>query len=424
MVKTLIWIYILICLSLIFFQCAFIAVMAIRSAIDRARVSRMRRGILRQLELIAAKKPVDEKHHKFLRENLPYTPKLYSYEKALRLLFEKSEDSLLSLRDPDEITNVTIYIRHRAIKEEERSRGRSHIFMRLRPKKALIIPLPRETSDFYLAEYIRQTSPDIVSLTDAYRRKDNIIHAFYVFMLKKYGYLRHVYTSELVANLKDLLDNGDCICEEGVLLAIYQMGVSQFVLDALLAADVRDSFLHPKIISDGLLSFSGNAAELQTLLLDNLDLFSIPMRANILNYIRFASGAHCARLLALMQDESTPNEVRFSCIRYFGKYPYEPAYDLLARFAEGVSGNCIEYSIIALTVLRRYPSERTREILCANINSPNWFIRYNSTESLEVLGYEYLDLIDIFEGGDRFARDILQYQFDQRYILNEEVIDP
>ena len=38
-----------------------------------------------------------------------------------------------------------------------------------------------------------------------------------------------------------------------------------------------------------------------------------------------------------------------------------------------------------------------------------------------MLGIEYQDLVDIFDGRDRYAREMLQYQFDQRYILEKEV---
>ena len=126
------------------------------------------------------------------------------------------------------------------------------------------------------------------------------------------------------------------------------------------------------------------------------------MQVNLLNYLRFSDGSHCERVLQLLQSEETYDETRFSCIRYFGKYPYPPAYDLIARFAAGESGSRIEYAIVALSVLRYYPYPLTTEILCKQINSSNWFIRYNATESLEYLGLEYQDLIDIFDGNDRF----------------------
>lgn len=421
MIETLLWIYIAVCLSLIFFQCLFIAITALRSYFDRRVVERQYREIVGQLERISVNKSVSKEHCNRLQRDLFLTPTLYCYENALRQVWQEIEDGTLALRDPNEMTKVIIDIRHRAIKGEERSKGHSKIRMCLRPKKSLILPLPKDLAIVYFREYIRQTAPSIVALTASYRKKDDIVHMFYVFMLKKYGYLRHCYTSELVANLRDLLDVGDSICAEGILLAVYQIGDPHVALEILKQVDKKDRFLHPKIISDGLLSFVGNESVLQELLLDHLSEFSETMQVNLLNYLRFASGAYCERVLQLLQSDETYDEVRFSCIRYFGKYPYDPAYGLLAELAAGNGGKRIEYAIVSLAVLRRYPCQQTVDILRAQINSSNWFVRYNATESLETLGLEYQDLIDIFDGQDRFARDMLQYQFDQRYILDGEV---
>ena len=421
MIETLLWVYIAICLSLILFQCLFIAITAIRSYLDGRVVERRAREIIQQMEQISINQQVSAEHKAFLKLYLMTTPDLYCYETALRNVWQMIEDGTLSWRDPNELTKVIIYIRHLARKGEEVSKGRSKIRVVLRPKKNLITPLPRDLAEQYFNEYIRQTAPTIVSLTSSYRKKNDIVHTFYIFMLKKYGYLRRFYTSELVANLRDLLDRGDSNCAEGVLLAIYQIGNPKIVLEVLQQVDKTERFLHPKIISDGLLSFSGNAQELQLLILDHLFRFSEQMQVNLLNYLRFSGGAHCERVLQLLQSEETYHETRFSCIRYFGKYPYPPAYDLIARCASGEAEGRIEYAIIALYVLRYYPQPRTTEILRAQINSSNWFVRYNATESLEYLGVEYQDLIDIFDGSDRFARDMLQYQFDQRYILDKEV---
>ena len=421
MIETLLWIYIAICLSLILFQCLFITISAIRSFIDNLVIRRRAREIIQEMERISINKTVSEDHQDFLRLYLMVTPSLYCYEAALRRVRKMIEEGTLTLRDPNEVTKVIIHIRHRARKGEEFSKGRSKIRLFLRPKKKLITPLSRDLADRYFREYIRQTSPTVVSLTSAYRRKDDIVHAFYVFTLTRYRYLRNFYTSELVANLQDLLDRGDSACAEGVLLAIYEIGDSKITLEVLRQVDRMERFIHPKIISDGLLTYSGDVSELQNLILDQLFGFSEQMQVNLLNYLRFSSGAHCERMLQLIQNKDSSDETRFSCIRYLGKYPYAPAYDLLARYAAGEEGNRLEYAIVALAVLRYYPRPRTVKILRAQIKSPNWYVRYNATESLEYLGLEYLDLVDIFDGKDRFARDMLQYQFDQRYILDKEV---
>ena len=421
MIETLLWIYIAVCLSLILFQSLFIAVGILRSYLDRRMIRNRLLEIVEQMELISNGHPVSEDHQAFLRKTMFITANLYCYEEALRKILQKIEDGTLSFRDPDEITTVIIDIEHLARRGEEISKGHSKIRLRLRPKKELIQPIPRDLAKRYFGEYIRQTAPAIVSLTSSYRKKDAIVHMFYIFMLKKYEYLHHFYTPELIANLRDLLDSGDATCAEGILLAVYQIGDPHVVCEVLEQVDAKDRFLHPKIISDGLLSFSGDAAALQTLLLDQLSNFSEKMQVNLINYLRFASGAHRERVLALLQGDKTYDEVRFSCIRYFGKHPYEPAYEPIAHFASGKSDKRIEYAIVALSVICRYPCQQTIDILCAQINSANWFVRYNATKSLESLGLEYQDLIDIFDGKDRFARDMLQYQFDQRYILDREV---
>ena len=420
MIETLLWLYIAICISLILFQCLFISITVTRRYLDSRTVKRRTREIIQQLEQISINKPVSEEHKKFLKLYLTLTPSLYCYESALCQVREMIENGTLSLKDPDEITNVTVHVSHRALRGDEISKGRSKIKLLLRPKKKLITPLPRDLAEQYFDEYITQTAPTIVSLSSVYRKKDDIVHTFYIFALKKYGYLRRFHSSELVTNLQDFLDRGDSLCAEGVLLAVYQIGDPKVVIEVLHQVDKMDRFLHPKIISDGLLSFSGNSQELQLLILDKLLTFSEQMQVNLLNYLRFSGGKHCEQVFKLLENKDNYTETRLSCIRYFGKHPYEPAYDLIAKFASGEGEERIEYAIVALSVLRYYPNPRTIEILRTQINNPNWFVRYNATESLAYLGVEYQDLIDVFDGKDRFARDMLQYRFDQRYILDKE----
>ena len=423
MVELMIEIYTVICLLLILFQIGFLAVMAIRAYIERRVIQKMRRDILLQMERIFQNKPLTDRHRKFVAEDLMQAASLHCYEKALNSILDEVLAGTLSLRDPNEITNVTIYIRHNAKKydTEEHSRGRSRIFMRLRPKKELIRPLESGLAKDIFERYLRAVAPEIIGLTAAYRKKDSILHAFYVFVLKKYRFPFYHTTAELEANLKDLIESGDSTCAEGVLLAVYTMGNPDRVLEFLELVDASEKFVHPKIISDGMLSYTADRHALNSTLLSNLNRFSPAMQVNFLNYLRFADGGYCSEVMKILENESTNDEVRFCCIRYFGKYHYEQAYELLANFAEHADDRRMEYAVVSLVALRNYPCERTIQILSRHIHHPNWYVRYNATESLEMLGIEYQDLVDIFDGQDRYAREMLQYQFDQRYILDKEV---
>ena len=70
MIETLLWIYIAICLSLIFFQCLFILITAIRSYLDDRVIHRRTREIIQQMERISINKTVSEDYQKFLQKTI------------------------------------------------------------------------------------------------------------------------------------------------------------------------------------------------------------------------------------------------------------------------------------------------------------------------------------------------------------------
>ncbi len=423
MVELVIKIYTLVCLLLILFQIGFLIIMSVRARIEQYIIKNTRRKILYQMEQIFQNKPLTDRHRTFVAENLKQPIFLYCYEKTLESILCDVSAGTLCLRDPDEITNVTIYIRHNAKKHdtEEHSRGRSRIFMRLRPKKELIRPLGCDRAKDIFERYLRAVSHEMIDLTSTYCKKNTTLHAFYVFVLKKYRFTFYHCTSELIANLKDLIEYGDSSCAEGVMLAVYTMDNPDRVIEFLELVDSSEKFVHPKIISDGILSYTADKRPLNSRIISHLERFSPEMQVNLLNYLRFTDNSYCAEILKILENESVNDEVRFCCIRYFGKYHYDPAYDLIADFAEFADDRRVEYAVVSLMALRNYPCERTLKILSRHIHHPNWYIRYNATESMKMLGIEYQDLVDVFDGRDRYAREMLQYKFDQRYILEKEV---
>lgn len=140
----------------------------------------------------------------------------------------------------------------------------------------------------------------------------------------------------------------------------------------------------------------------------------------MMSFLRLDSGEHCAFALALLQNTATDDEVRYACIRYLGRYPYGPAYDTLLDLAECRNDARWEYAAIASTALCGYPGGETIERLKRNLYSRNWYIRFNASKSLERMGLTYLDLIDVMEGHDSYATEILRYRFDIRNLTQKE----
>lgn len=203
-------------------------------------------------------------------------------------------------------------------------------------------------------------------------------------------------------------------CRENAMQALYTAGDPAVLVRALRIIDASSLYYHSKLLSDGLLNYTGDTWELADALWEAFDAFQPWMQVTILNYFRFSSGAYCEKIHALLNDPAQGDEVRFSCLRYLGHYPYPPAYADLLRYATPSENARWEYAAIASSVLASYPGAETAAVLERNLYHPNWYIRFNASKSLEQLGFGYRDLIDVIEGHDRYASEILRYRFDVR----------
>lgn len=420
MIQTLLWSYIFICATLILFNVGFMAAMAVKARINRANVNRMRRRILRQIIRISRSREVETEYLTFLSIVLTMPNALSDYDRAMEQILAEIDSGEFYLVDFDERTRVWMKLEDLVERPEETLTAKTKVRMWLRPKRAAMKPVTKAFAKHCFMKQVEASAPTITALTSAYRKKDEILHTYYAAFLRKYGYLQYACSTELVANFKDLVEDGGVFACEHVMQALYTAKDAALVFDMLKVLDAKEDFVHPKIVSDGLLAFQGDAAALQLSLLEHRKEFSITMQVNILTYLRFASGAHCERVFEILDNPKENDEIRFACMRYFGKHRYDKAFRILADFAKSERGERIEYSVVALTALRNYPSQKTFEILRNKIHSPHWFVRYNAAESLEVLGVRYDEMVDIFDGDDRFAREMIQYQFDQRYAENKE----
>ena len=253
-----------------------------------------------------------------------------------------------------------------------------------------------------------------IALAEDYCRREEIEAAYFPYIIKKYQLLGGADDAPLKEVLLKLLNEPSIYCRENAMQALYTSGDAQIIVRALRIIDASSLYYNPKLLADGLLNFNGDETELSEALWAAFEDFKVWMQVTILNYFRFSSGAHCERVLALLNDGARDDELRFACLRYFGRYPYELVYPDLLRYATPSENARWEYAAIASSVLASYPGAETAAVLKRNLYHPNWYIRFNASKSLEQLGFGYRDLIDVIEGHDRYASEILRYRFDVR----------
>lgn len=246
--------------------------------------------------------------------------------------------------------------------------------------------------------------------------------AYFAYVIAKYRILAGKATPLIVDIMMKLLEEPSLYCRENALQAIYSTGDYKYVLSAIKCVDESGRFHHEKLLTDGLLTFTGDHQQLAQVLWEHFETFSNSMQVVIIDYIRFSGTILNDEILYLLVDGKRDDELRFACIRYFWKHTDERAYPILLAFLEHPGNQRWEYASIAATALSSYPKERTILALKRAMNNSNWYIRFNASKTLESFHLTYQELGDVMDGRDRYAREILQYQMDVQRAKEEQEV--
>ena len=224
---------------MIFFNVGFMAAMAVKARINRANVNRMRRRILRQIIRISRSREVETEYLTFLSIVLTMPNALSDYDRAMEQILAEIDSGEFYLVDFDERTRVWMKLEDVVERPEETLTAKTKVRMWLRPKRAAMKPVTKAFAKHCFMKQVEASAPTITALTSAYRKKDEILHTYYAAFLRKYGYLQYACSTELVANFKDLVEDGGVFACEHVMQALYTAKDEKLVFDMLKVLDVR-----------------------------------------------------------------------------------------------------------------------------------------------------------------------------------------
>ncbi|WP_297211170.1 HEAT repeat domain-containing protein [uncultured Flavonifractor sp.] len=275
-------------------------------------------------------------------------------------------------------------------------------------------PLVQEEKDSAIHSYLVELQPTILYLALVYIRRENMQAAYFSYFLSRYMLKRHMPIQTLQDVMLDYARKDNLYCRVNALQALYNFGSPQHICTALQMQTQSSVFLHEKILTEGLLSYTGDHSQLIALLWERLDTFPPHTQLAILNYIRFQTGDYTAQMLELMTNQRADKELRLAAIRYFGKYHYQPALDYLLYFSSQTDPTRWEYATVSVTALACYRGERVVIALKQALHSANWYVRYAAAASLEAQQMDYKQLLDIVSGSDRYAREMMTYRLESR----------
>ena len=262
--------------------------------------------------------------------------------------------------------------------------------------------------------YLTRLQSCALYLALVYEKREDTQAAYYSYVLSRYMVHKHLSIQTLQEVLLDYVAKDNLYCRVNALQALYAFGSTEHILSALKLQDRGTVFLHEKILTEGLLTFTGDHRKLTAALWAQRRAFSPHTQLAIFNYIRFQTGDYVREMLEVMEDPEEDKELRLAAVRYFGRYPYPPALETLLRLAGDGDPLQWEYATVSVSALARYQDLRILGVLKQALHSANWYVRYAAAESLEAQQVRYEDLLDIVYGNDRYAREMITYRLEAR----------
>ncbi len=273
-------------------------------------------------------------------------------------------------------------------------------------------------ADEAYGSYRSQIHPAILQLAVIYGKRNQMQSAYFAYFLSRQQRKKQMPMDAMQGILVEYMKKDGLYCRVNALQALYNFGSAKNVVEAVALLDGEGHYLHEKILTDGLLTFTGSHQELAGLLWGRLGDFSDKTQVSVLNYIRFQTGEYCQGMFDIMMDKERDKELRLSAIRDFGRYYYGPAREPLLAFACDPAPANWEYAAISAASLAKYQGEEVTRVLMAVMHSVNWYVRYNAAVSLGTLGLDYQALARE-AGEDRYAREMLLYRMEEQYRKGE-----
>ncbi|MBO6158091.1 MAG: hypothetical protein J6P72_02375 [Firmicutes bacterium] len=207
------------------------------------------------------------------------------------------------------------------------------------------------------------------------------------------------------------LEQSTVFCRENVLHALYALGSEQAVEHAFEILNEKGWYHNAKLISDGLVLFTGDKTSLAKRLFKHRMEFEDSLMVGTVQFMSsFESGEISDLLLEALDKESALSlEVRFAIVRYFQRHVREEAKPVLLELLAHDSKSAGSLSVAAASALAFYGCGTVKEALLQALHSPNWYVRRNAAMSLQKMDLTDQDVEMIRQSHDRYALEMLTY---------------
>lgn len=248
----------------------------------------------------------------------------------------------------------------------------------------------------------------IFSLVDEYAKRSQSERAYYAYVVSLLDYEQASSLVTFTGKFMDFLDSNSIYTFSNAMNALYHFGQTNLVLQGLDKVDARGEFYHKKLLIDGLLNGNMNFQEFNPLVEQRFLTYGPYLQASLLDFFRMNHYDVKELCMELILDHSTEEEVYYTAMRYFGKYPCPESEQYFLAVLKDPETQWVP-QMLAIQGLSHADDPETRNVIRSLITSRDWYVRVNAAEYLYSHNLSHQEIYQILSQRDQYADEILLY---------------
>lgn len=161
----------------------------------------------------------------------------------------------------------------------------------------------------------------IFAQIDSYIKKSDYEQAFYTYIVSIFDYNDEPIPPHFANQFVKFLDSNSLYTFSNTMNALYRFGQVNLILLGLDKVNERGKFYHKKLLTDGILGSQVDQIALTEHLVERFYRYSPHVQDCLLDIFRMGKGDASALCMSLMTNTETAEQVRYSAMRYFIKHP-------------------------------------------------------------------------------------------------------
>lgn len=207
------------------------------------------------------------------------------------------------------------------------------------------------------------------------------------------------------------LTDHSVFCRENALKALYSFGNAKAVDEAFCVLSVAHVYHSVKLLSDGLISFTGDTEQLQALLFGHFAELDECCQLAVVNYLRHTGNARYDHpMLEIFRDKKTGTDLKCYILRLIAQQDNEEIRSEICKILRDDNNDEWEVTAVAANAAGSLGGKAIVDALLVSLTSRFWYVRMNSAKSLARKNIDHEKILSVMNGDDRFAKEELVYE--------------